>query len=164
MHVNTKVTKCTLFSQVFFQSWGVKLQSICHRAGLCHRLIMTRSTVWAAESYLQSHTASHERTILGWDNIILQETRGRNVCLTVQSGDSAELRRERSGEKGRGKQSRLHLRGGAQICYSEGGLRVRSVPIKKRPHSEEELRHRRWRQGCSHVEAYFTLVAVLENR
>lgn len=43
---------------------------------------------------VSSSPRSHERTILGWDNIIPQETRGRNACLTVQSGDSAEPRKE----------------------------------------------------------------------
>lgn len=49
--------------------------------------------------------------------------------------DSAE--RRRSGEKRRGKRSRLNLKRDVQICSSEGGPRARSVRLKKRLHSEE---------------------------
>lgn len=57
---------------------------------------------------VSSSPGSHELTILAWDNIIPQQTRGRNVCLTVRSGDSAEARKEL--RERRGKRSRLHLK------------------------------------------------------
>lgn len=106
---------------------------------------------------VSSSPRSHERTILGWDNIILQETRGRNVCLTVQSGDSAEPRKEwrekeRETEPITLEERRTDLlqwgRSEGEICSSKEKDSIQRSP-------EEELQHRWWRQGCSRLKASF---------
>lgn len=54
--------------------------------------------------------------------------------------DSAELRRERNGEKRRGKRSRSRSKRDARICYSEGGVRREAFERPKRRHSQVQRR------------------------
>lgn len=152
MHLSTKVTKSTEFSQLFNCYWsvlpvvGVKLQSICHRAVLCHRLIMTRRTVWAAQRKTRKAAAVvwtrlapvRDRTNLQYsaEIILFYRRREAGMCVWQCPAETVQSR-ERSGEKRRGNWSRLHLKRDVQLCYSEGCRRVRSVRPKKRLHSEE---------------------------
>lgn len=107
---------------------------------------------------VSSSPRSHERTILGWDNIIPQETRGRNAC-----SDSAEWRqcRAQKGVEWKGVGNRADDTGretyrSVTVRKVRGwDLRGRKDSIQRSP--EEELQHRRWRQGCSRLEVSLTL-------
>lgn len=151
MDISTKVTKSTVFSQLssccssvlpvvrcrvtVYLSQGSALSQVNYdpqnslSGGERNPQSSSRSV-----NTVSSSPRSHER--YSAEIILFYRRQEAGMCVWQCRAETVQSP-ERSGEKRRGKGSWFHLKRDVQLCYGEGGLRVRSVRLKKRLHSEE---------------------------